>query len=322
MHTITLVPGDSPATTNAVRQMLEHCGTELTFDVQAWEGDAPSEALLASARETKAVLMGHRGQSAANKPSPIVSLRRALGVFANLRPVHGVTGIPARFPAADLLIVRETTEDVYTSLEHESIPGTFESLKVTTEAGCRRIATHAFETARRLGRKRVTIVHKANIMKKSDGMFLSVARDVSKAFPDIECDDCIVDALCMKLVRNPAQFDVLLCGNLFGDIVADLCAGLVGGAANAPSMNQGAAGVNVFTTGHGDDEAFRGTDNACPTGLAFAAVLLLRQLGEDAAADKLMNGLNGALTAGSIPAAVGGELSAAAFADAVVAAMA
>lgn len=321
MTAITLIPGDSPANTDAVRRMLEGVWVDLTFDTQDWADGEPPAALLDSARANKTTLMGHKRNRSDDKPAPIVSLRRALGTFANLRPIHGVVGIEARFPNADVLVVRETTEDVYAQLEHESIPGTFESLKVTTRAGCERIARHAFETARRLGRKNITIVHKANIMKKSDGLFLSVARDVARDFPDIGCDDCIVDALCMKLVRDPSQFDVLLCGNLFGDIVADLCAGLVGGAHNAPSVNEGRDGLRVYTSGHGQIGSAVSSPNSCPTSLAFAAVVMLRDLDHNDAADRLMAALEAVLSDGPRPVALGGEASASAFADAVIAAL-
>ncbi|MFT6162013.1 MAG: isocitrate dehydrogenase (NAD+) [Myxococcota bacterium] len=314
MHSITLVPGDSAANITAVRRILEASCTELSFDVQDWTDGEPPEALLTSAKKNKTVLLGHKKSAADDKPAPIVQLRRALGVFANLRPIKGIAGIKARFPNANVLVVRETTEDVYAQLEHESLKGVFESLKVTTKAGCERIAHHAFQTARRLGRKRVTIVHKANIMKMSDGLFLRTALAIAEEYPDILCDECIVDALCMKLVRNPADFDVLLCGNLFGDIVSDLCAGLVGGAVNSPSLNEGPEGLRIYTSGHGEPAG----DSCCPTSLAFSAVLMLRDLGETEAANKLMTGLTTALSSDSSPKLLGGTANASTFADAVI----
>ncbi len=314
MHSITLVPGDSIANITAVRRILEASGAALSFDVQNWTDGEPPEALLASAKANKTVLLGHKKSAAEDQPAPIVQLRRALGVFANLRPIEGVAGIEARFPNADVIVVRETTEDVYAQLEHESLTGVFESLKVTTKAGCERIAHHAFQTARRLGRKRVTIVHKANIMKMSDGLFLNTARAVAEQYSDIECDDCIVDALCMKLVRNPADFDVLLCGNLFGDILADLCAGLVGGAVNSPSLNEGPDGLRIYTSAHGQPA----DNDCCPTSLAFSAVLMLRDLGEAEAADKLMTGLTTALEGNDSPKALGGTANATDFANAII----
>lgn len=314
MHSITLVPGDSAANIRAVRRILEASGAPLSFDTQEWTDGEPPEALLASAKSNKTVLLGHKKSAAEDQPAPIVQLRRALDVFANLRPIEGVAGIEARFPSADVIVVRETTEDVYAQLEHESLDGVFESLKVTTKAGCERIAHHAFQTARRLGRKRVTIVHKANIMKMSDGLFLNTARAVAAEYPDIEHDDCIVDALCMKLVRNPADFDVLLAGNLFGDIISDLCAGLVGGAVNSPSLNEGPDGLRVYTSGHGQPDG----NDCCPTSLAFSAVLMLRDLGESTAADALMNALTTALSGEHSPKALGGQANASSFADAII----
>ncbi|MCA9570757.1 MAG: NAD-dependent isocitrate dehydrogenase, partial [Myxococcales bacterium] len=234
MTEITLVPGDDPELFAAIVPLLEAAGAELSFDAPSPE--ATWETLIASARRTGVVLVGEAASRDA-ETRPIVRLRKALGVTHNLRPVKNLAGLPSRAEGVDLVIVRETTEDVYAHLEHESIPGTFESLKVTTKAACERIAHTAYDLARAQGRKKVSIVHKANIMKLSDGMFLRTAKAVSEGYPDLETEDVIVDALCMKLVLNPERFDVLVCGNLFGDIVADLCAGLVGGACNAPSIN-------------------------------------------------------------------------------------
>jgi isocitrate dehydrogenase (NAD+) len=316
-HHVTAVRGDSPAQGDAARALVAAAGVAVDWDFQDFDATGqPTAELLASAARSGAVLLGHR-RSKDGKPAPIVHLRRALDCHVNLRPLHAVRGIPTRFPKTDLLIVRETTEDVYAQLEHESIPGTFESLKVTTRAACERVARIAFETARAKGRKKVTIIHKANIMKKSDGLFLTVGRQVAADYPDVAVEDVIVDALCMKLVRDPSQFDVLLCGNLFGDIVSDLGAGLVGGRANAPSVNLGRDGVAVFTSGHGEEERWLGTPEANPTSMCFAAVLLLRHLGEDAAADRLMAALGDTLEAGERPIPLGGDLTAPAFADAV-----
>jgi isocitrate dehydrogenase (NAD+) len=221
-------------------------------------------------------------------------LRRDLGLFAQLRPAKPVAGLPCRFQETDLLVVREITEDVYAHLEHESIPGVFESLKVTTRAACERIARYAFELARLQGRKRVTIVHKANIMKLSDGLFLRTAREVSENYPDIETNDVIVDALCMKVVLDPSKFDVLLCGNLFGDIVGDLVAGLVGGRSNTPAITIGADGTVMCTAGHGSRSG-----EADLLTVLLPALHLLRHLDEPAAADRLHTAIETALQSDS-----------------------
>ena len=290
MHAVTLVAGDAPETTAGVCKVLEATGVSFAWDEQPAPSSAIAPTLLASARKTKTVLMGYtRGQREQGKPAPIVSLRRALGTFAALRPAQTIPAIANRHPGVDLVVVRETTEDIYSSLEHETIPGVYESLKVTTQAACERIARYAFEYAKRTGRKKVTIVHKANILKKADGLFLETGRQVAKDFPDIASEDVIVDALTMKLVLAPEKFDVLVAGNLFGDIVGDLASGLVGGKANCPSMNVGPDGLTVCTTAHADPGG---------ASLMFSGILLLRHLGENAAADRLWKAILTALDSG------------------------
>lgn len=315
---VTAVPGDCPRTLARVRALIERAGADIQWDLPA--PDASHADMLRSAKRTGLALVGHRKWRGQGR-SPAVVLRDELGVFAQHRPVRPLRGLPCRHPDADLLVVRETTEDVYAHLEHESIPGVFESLKVTTEGACERVAYHAFETARATGRRRVTIVHKANIMKLSDGMFLRVGRRVAEEFPDIECDDVIVDALCMRLVLKPGSFDVLLCGNMFGDIVADLCAGLVGGATNAPSINL-AQDTALFTSGHGDPPEADGTDAANPLHLLLPALHLLRHAHQTDAAERLERAIGDALEAGQRPLAVGGSAPCEAFCAAVEARLA
>lgn len=319
-HSVTLIPGDhtSPENCRAVQAVLAATGVDFEWDVQpAPDGDLP-DALLASARRTSTVLMGYqRGKREAGKPAPIVSLRRALGTFAAIRPAQTIPAITNRHPGIDLVVVRETTEDVYANLEHESIPGVYESLKVTTRAACERIARFGFDFARHEGRKRVTIVHKANILKKADGLLLSTARHVAADYPDIEAEDVIVDALCMKLALFPERFDVLLCGNLFGDIVGDLASGLVGGRANCPTMNVGPDGLAVFTTGHGDPPDLEDPTCGNPVSLLFSAILMLRHLGEEDAANRLWKAILATLDAGTRPVTIGGEATCEAFARAI-----
>ncbi|MEZ4317482.1 MAG: isocitrate/isopropylmalate family dehydrogenase [Myxococcota bacterium] len=315
-HEVTLVPGDCPGLFQHVRPVIAATGAELVFDEP---GANPTlEGLLASARRTGTVLMGYEhGRRDQGELAPVVRLREQLGVFCNLRPIRNIAGIPSMAEGVDLLIVRETTEDIYAHLEHESIPGVFESLKVTTRAACERIAHHAFQVARQYGRKRVTVVHKANIMKLSDGMFLRTALKVAESYPDLEVDEVIVDALCMKLILNPERFDVLLTGNLFGDIVSDLCTGLVGGTSNAPSINT-APDCTLFTAGHRvkAEEA-----EANPLTLLVPLERLLLHLGEDAAAARLHGALERTLTSGVKPSAIGGSTDGRAFCNAVVQAM-
>ena len=303
---VTAVYGDCAPTFRRVQKVLAAAGADITWDEPS-EGATFSD-MLKSAKRTGLALVGHQRWSGEGL-SPAVALRDELGVYAQHRPVRPLPGIPSRHQDVDLLVVRETTEDVYAHLEHESLPGVFESLKVTTEESCERIARHAFEVARATGRDSVTVVHKANIMKLSDGMFLRVAQRVAASFPEVACNDVIVDALCMKLVLNPGQFEVLLCGNLFGDIVADLCAGLVGGPSNAPSINfskAGEHGVALFTAGHGDRRELVGTEHASPLPILVPAMHLLRHIGQEGEAERLHDATAATLEAGLRPRAMGG----------------
>jgi isocitrate dehydrogenase (NAD+) len=246
-----------------------------------------------------------------------VGLRKALNLYANLRPVCNIPSVPSRYEGIDIVIVRENTEDLYAGLEHEIVPGVVTSLKVITEAASTRIARFAFEYARRHGRQRVTVVHKANIMKMGDGLFLESVRRVATGFPDITCDDRIVDAACMHLVMNPTQFDVLLMPNLYGDIVSDLCAGLVGGLGVVPAANLG-AGIGVFEAVHGSAPDIAGKSVANPTALLLSGVLMLRHLGEDAIADRVMRALRAVLAEGEVLTRdLGGRASTIAFTEAI-----
>ena len=312
---ITAVPGDCPQTFRSVQQLLAAAGADFSWDEPS-EG-ATHLDMLRSAQRTKLALVGHARAKEASELPPAVVLRDELNIFAQHRPIRPMPGLPSRHDDADLIVVRETTEDVYAHLEHESIPGVFESLKITTRAACERIARHAMDTARATGRTKVTIVHKANIMKLSDGMFLRVAREVAQDYPDLEVDDCIVDALCMKLVIWPSQFEVLLCGNLFGDIVGDLCAGLVGGRSNAPSVNFGTDGLALFTAGQGDHPDVCGTEQANPLPLLLPAIHLLRHTDQGNAADRLEEAIGATLEHGIRPFGLGGDASRSDFCDEV-----
>src|SRR5262245_6551133 len=243
-----------------------------------------------------------------------VGLRKALDLYANLRPVWNIPGVPARFEGVDMVIVRENTEDLYSGLEHEVVAGVVESLKIITERASTRIARFAFEHARRHGRKKVTAIHKANIMKLGDGLFLACARAVAREFPDVKYDEKIVDAACMHLVMNPSQFDVLVMPTLYGDVGSDLSAGLVGGLGAA---NLG-TDVAVFEAVHGSAPDIAGKGIANPTALLLSAIMMLRHIGEGAAADRIMSALSRVLgTASTRTRDLGGSASTSAFADAV-----
>jgi len=326
-HTITLIPGDGigPEVTDAVIRIVNASGVAIEWEqhdagVAAVErtGQTLPIDLIDSVRRNRVALKGPvttpigEGFTSVN-----VGLRKALDLYANLRPVWNLPGIDARFEGVDLIIVRENTEDLYAGLEHQVVPGVVESLKIITEHASTRIAEFAFGHARRHGRRRVTAIHKANIMKLSDGLFLECTRRVAREFPDITYDERIVDAACMHLVVNPAQFDVLLLPNLYGDIVSDLCAGLVGGLGVVGAANLG-KDIAVFEAVHGSAPDIAGKQIANPTALLLSAVLMLEHIDEGAAADRIMRGLGTVLAARQVRTRdLGGTASTLAFADAV-----
>jgi isocitrate dehydrogenase (NAD+) len=331
-HTITLIPGDGigPEVTEAVVRIVAAAGVSIDWDrhdagVLAVErGDVPlPAALLDSIRRNRVALKGPvTTPIAAGFTSVNVGLRKALDLFANLRPVWNMPGIPSRFQNVDLVIVRENTEDLYAGLEHQVVPGVVESLKIITEQASTRIGRFAFEHARKHGRKKVTSIHKANIMKLGDGLFIESVRKVSRDYPDIAYDEKIVDAACMHLVMKPEQFDVLVMPNLYGDIVSDLCAGLVGGLGVVGAANLG-TDVAVFEAVHGSAPDIAGKNYANPTALLLSAVLMLRHIDEGAAADRIMSALARVLEAGVARTRdLGGTTSTFAFADAVCRAVA
>jgi isocitrate dehydrogenase (NAD+) len=245
-----------------------------------------------------------------------VGLRKALDLYANLRPVWNFPTVPSQYSGIDLIIVRENTEDLYAGLEHEVVPGVVESLKIITEDASTRVARFAFDYAVAHGRKRVTAVHKANIMKMSDGLFLRCVRKVAESYPTVTCDDRIVDNACMQLVINPRQFDVLVMPNLYGDIVSDLCAGLVGGLGVVPSANLG-NGIGVFEAVHGSAPDLAGKSVANPMALLLSAVLMLRHIGESTIADRVVAALGQVLSEGTRTADLGGTAGTMEFADAI-----
>jgi isocitrate dehydrogenase (NAD+) len=296
-YRITLIPGDGigPEITAAATKVLDATGLALEWEpyeagIRAYEktGVPLPNALLDSIRKNKVALKGPlttlvgEGFQSAN-----VTLRKELDLYANLRPVRTVEGVRSRYEGVNLVIVRENTEDLYSGIEHMIMPGVSQGLKVITSHASVRIARFAFEYARKRGRKKVTAVHKANIMKLTDGLFLESARQVAAQYPDIEFDDKIVDNLAMQLVLNPNQFDVLLLSNLYGDIVSDLCAGLVGGLGLVPAANIGES-YSVFEAVHGSAPDIAGKGIANPTALLFSGVLMLRHLGENEAADRVL----------------------------------
>ncbi len=328
MHKVTLMPGDGigPEVASAAQQVVAASGAKiewLTVEIGLGAiektGTALPPAVFASLKKTKVGLKGPtttpvgRGHASAN-----VALRKALTLYANLRPVKNLPGVKSRFEDVDLVIVRENTEDVYSGIEHTVAPGVVECSKIITWEACTRVAKFAFEYATRMGRKRVTAVHKANIMKLSDGLFLAACRKIAKKYPKIQHDDVIVDALCMKLVMTPEKFDILLCENLYGDIVSDLCAGLVGGLGMVPGANIGTKAA-VFETVHGSAPDIAGKGLANPTAMILTAEMLLRHLGEHKAADKLRRGVEAVLKSGKcVTPDIGGKATTTQMAEAIV----
>ena len=328
-HRITLIEGDGigPEVTGAVVRILEAAGLRAEWEphlagVRAIEphGSPLPAELLDSIERTKVALKGPVTTPVGGGFTSVnVGLRQALGLFANLRPVWNIPSVPSRYEGIDIVIVRENTEDLYSGLEHEVVPGVVESLKIITEQASTRIAIFAFEYARKHGRKRVTAVHKANIMKMGDGLFLKCVQKVAERYPDIVCDERIVDAACMHLVMKPEQFDMLLLPNLYGDIVSDLCAGLVGGLGVVPAANLGEE-IGVFEAVHGSAPDIAGKGLANPTALLLSALLMLRHIGETPMADRIMEAVGATLAEGKVRTRdLGGTATTAAYTDAICA---
>ncbi len=287
-QTITLLPGDGigPEVTAATVRVLESTGADFEWEsfivgAEALERDGSPlpEAVLESIRRNRVCLKGPVTTPVGGGFRSInVELRQRLELFANLRPVKSIPGLPTKFEDVDLVVVRENTEGLYSGIEHQVVPGVVESLKIITEKASTRVAEFAFRYARENGRQRVTAVHKANIMKLSDGLFLDCFRRVAEKYPEIEADDRIIDAMCMQLVMRPEDYDMLLMENLYGDIVSDLCSGLVGGLGVSPGANIGVEAA-VFEAVHGSAPDIAGRGIANPTALMRSAVLMLGHLG-------------------------------------------
>ena len=287
-HTITLIPGDGigPEVSAAVKKILTAAAVDITWEEIPTRAeferrgvDFMKSGVVESIRKNRVALKGPMATAVAGgAPSINVGLRQALDLYANLRPVKNLEGVQSRFQNVDLVIVRENTEDLYSGLEHTVVPGVVESLKIITEKASTRIARYAFEFARKFGRKKIHAIHKANIMKLSDGLFLDSVRKVAPGYPEIEYKELIVDNACMQMVLNPHQFDILLLTNLYGDIMSDLAAGLVGGLGVVPSGNIGET-VAVFEAVHGTAPDIAGKGIANPTALLMSAILMLDHIG-------------------------------------------
>jgi len=327
-HTITLIPGDGigPEIIAATVRIIEATGVDIEWEThilgaQAQEkyGTTLPESTINSIKKNKVALKGPqmtpigKGFTSVN-----VGLRKNLDLYANVRPIKALPNIPCRYPGLDLVVVRENTEDLYAGLEHVVVPGVVESIKIITEKASTRIAQYAFDYAVANGRKKVTAVHKANIMKLSDGLFLECFYNVAKNFPDIEADDKIIDNCCMQLVMRPEQFDILVLENLYGDIVSDLCAGLIGGLGLAPGANIGEQGA-VFEAVHGSAPDIAGQGIANPTAILMSGLLMLRHLNEHDAADRAEKAMLAVFAEGKfLTRDLGGSTNTADFASAII----
>jgi isocitrate dehydrogenase (NAD+) len=330
-HTIVLIPGDGigPEVTGATRRVLEAGGLDVqwvelpagaTAIEHGYEDVLPGETL-AAIRRHKVALKGPvttpvgKGFRSVN-----VQLRQALDLYAAVRPVRSLPGITTRFDGVDLVIVRENTEGLYSGIENAVVPGVVTSLKVATEKGCTRIARWAFRYATRRHRKKITVFHKANIMKLTDGLFLSCARKIQEEeYPNIEYEELIIDAGCMKLVQDPTRFDVLLMENLYGDLVSDLSAGLVGGLGVVPGANIGDDAA-VFEAVHGSAPDIAGKGVANPLACLMSGVMMLNHLHEEAIAERIKTAYNAVLAEGAVRTRdLGGTAGTDEFADAVIA---
>jgi isocitrate dehydrogenase (NAD+) len=326
--TVTLIPGDGigPEVSDAAVRVLDAACSELEWErhiagaeaLEKYGNPLPPEVLESIRRNCVALKGPVTTEVGKGFKSINVQLRQDLDLYANLRPSRSLPSIPSRFENVDIVVVRENTEDLYSGLEHTVVPGVVESLKIITEKASLRIARFAFEYARRHGRKRVTAVHKANIMKLSDGLFLDCVRRVAKEYPDIQADDKIVDNMCMQLVMRPEEWDVLLLENLYGDIVSDLCAGLVGGLGVVPGGNIG-YDVAIFEAVHGSAPDIAGKNLANPLALIRSGIMMLYHLHKDEAAERVRAALRQVIVKEGVKTRdLGGEATTTEFTDAIV----
>jgi isocitrate dehydrogenase (NAD+) len=328
---VTLIPGDGigPEVSRATVRLLKAAGAKIEWEempakpmVGQRKEDTDADPIVVAIRRNRVGLKGPITTPVGSGHRSInVALRKALSLYANLRPVKNLPGIRTPFDNVDLIIVRENTEDLYAGLEHTVVPGVVESLKIITEVASTRIARYAFDYARRHGRKKIAAVHKANIMKLSDGLFLESIRKVALEFPEIEYREVIVDNCCMQLVMRPHEFDLLLLENLYGDIVSDLCAGLVGGLGLVPGANIG-ENVALFEAVHGSAPDIAGRNVANPTALMLSAVLMLRHIGQPDVADRIERAIHNTYRDGArLTRDVGGDASTEEFTNTVLGAL-
>ncbi len=327
-HTITLIPGDGIGTevSKAVQQIIDAAGVAICWELANARGDIESQSAdfmqspaVKSIQKNRVALKGPLATAVATGPPSLnVQLRKALDLYANVRPVKNLAGVASRYSNVDMVLIRENTEDLYAGLEHTVVPGVVESLKIITEKASTRIARFAFEYARKWGRKKIHAIHKANIMKMSDGLFLTSIRKVAEQYPEIEYKELIIDNACMQMVLNPCQFDMLLLTNLYGDIMSDLAAGLVGGLGVVPSGNIGET-CAIFEAVHGTAPDIAGKGISNPTALLMSAIMMLRHINEAPAALNIERALQQVYNEGKrLTRDVGGKATTDEFTAAVI----
>lgn len=327
-YTVTLIPGEGigPEVAGATRAILEAAGVQFDWEevearseIASATGQFVTQEAVESVRRNRVALKGPMGTAiAGGAPSINVALRKTLNLYANVRPVKNLPGVKSRFENVDVVLIRENTEDLYSGLEHEVVPGVVESLKIITEKASTQIAHFAFKYARREGRKKIHAIHKANIMKLSDGLFLKSIRNVAPEYPEIEYKEMIVDNACMQMVLNPQQFDMLLLPNLYGDVMSDLAAGLVGGLGVVGSANVGDEAA-MFEAVHGTAPDIAGKGLANPTALLLSGIMMLHHLGERSAADRIEAALDKVYKQGKhVTKDLGGKAGTEEFTEAVI----
>ncbi|MCP4645692.1 MAG: isocitrate/isopropylmalate dehydrogenase family protein [bacterium] len=330
-HTICLIPGDGigPEVATATQRVIDASGPDITWVKLPAGASALEEHGNVLPDDTVAAIEAHRVALKGPVTTPIgtgftsvnVALRKRLNLYAAVRPVRSMPGVKTRYDDVEIVVVRENTEGLYSGIENEITDGVVQSLKIATRTACERIARFAFNYARERGRRKVTVFHKANIMKKSDGLFLECARRVNEAdYSDIEYDELIIDNGCMQLVRDPSQFDVLLLENLYGDVISDLCAGLVGGLGVVPGSNIG-DGCAVFEAVHGSAPDLAGKGLANPLALIMSGVMMLNHIGETKAADRIKQAYDAVLSEGNpseITRDIGGQAGTDDFTEALM----
>jgi isocitrate dehydrogenase (NAD+) len=330
-HDVTLIPGDGigPEIVEATRRVVDASGATIKWhtvdagqDVMGKYGTPLPDHVLASIRENKVALKGPITTPVGSGFRSVnVALRKELDLFVNLRPALTIPGVKTRYEGIDLVVVRENTEDLYAGVEHMVGDDAAETIKIITRKASDRVVRFAFDYARHEGRKKVTVVHKANILKYTDGLFLETARNVAVDYEDIEFEDRIVDNMCMQLVQKPELYDVMVMPNLYGDIVSDLCAGLVGGLGVAPGANIGET-MAVFEPVHGSAPKYAGKNKANPTATILSAVLMLKHLEEKEASDRVFGAVVKVIGAGKrVTYDLGGDVGTSEIADAIIEAM-